>query len=346
MKVKNDQMRELLLSRLYNPHDEPPEEQVIFRIQFQNIGSLGNFSLLTGLPKAGKGKYISGFTAAGITRQETFGMSVKLPEGKTRISYWDTEQSKHDHHKMMKLIKQLSDCEDFPDSFNAFHCRRDSAQQIMDMIKYYLTLYPDTGIVIIDGLLDMIDSFNDERQSKLLVNFLKEITDVYNLFVLAVLHRSKSVDKSMGHLGSAADRAAQSVLVVEKNKETKRYILKAEYLRNGDDFTPLEIFYNPQLSIWQQGDYTPQETPVKRSGSYQASPREYDEEQHRANSVRIFLQGQYQDYKTIIENIRVIYAVGDRWARQCLSFLLERGHVFKSEQGYTNIRQTKLTIAT
>src|SRR5687768_4216421 len=107
-------LEQLLKDALFDVTKPPPEEVVVWRIEGQNIGSLGNFSLITGLPKAGKGKFICGITASGLTRDEIFSQWVKLPPGKNGISYWDTEQSRYDHFMMLKTIQKLMQTDNFP----------------------------------------------------------------------------------------------------------------------------------------------------------------------------------------------------------------------------------------
>jgi len=340
--MKADQLKQLLIERAYNPADEPESEQVVFRIQFQNIGSLGNFDLITGRPKSGKSKYLSGMMAAAITRTEIFSMSLKLPDGKGRVVHWDTEQNRYDYHAMIKTILKLGKIDAVPKHFNSFHCRRDNAATIIAMVKYFLQLYPDTGIVFLDGLLDMIDRFNDEGQSKMLVNFLKQITDEHNVLVIGVCHRGVTHDKSLGHVGSIADRAAQSVLIVEKNKDAKQYVLKPEYLRSADDFEPVAIFYNRQLNLWEQTEYIAPDAPVERQRKKR--PAEYDYNDHAANVARIFRVHELLPYKQYIQEICETYALGHNLAKDMGSYLVREGLVWKTQDGYTNIRQSKLFV--
>jgi len=339
---KDTVLKQLLIERAYNPAHEPESEQVVFRIQFQNIGSLGNFDLITGRPKSGKSKYLSGMMAAAITRQEIFSMSLRLPEDKKRVAHWDTEQNRYDYHAMIKLVCKLGNIDTMPTHFHSFHCRQDNAATIIAMVDYFLSLYPDTGLLFLDGLLDMIDRFNDEGQSKMLVNFLKKITDQYNVLVIGVLHRGVTHDKSLGHVGSIADRAAQSVLIVEKNKEAKQYVLKAEYLRSADDFEPIAIYYNKQLNFWEQTDYLQPDQPAERQRKKR--PAEYDHNDHAANVARIFSIDQLLPYKKYIQNICETYALGHNLAKDMGSYLVREGLVWKTNDGYTNIRQSQLFI--
>jgi hypothetical protein len=334
----------LLRSREFNAEQPPPPEEIIFRIEFQTIACLGDYILLTGLPKAGKTKYLSGAMAAAVSRREVFGMNIKLPDHKRRVAHFDTEQGKRSHHNVLTLTKLLMEESVMPTHFNSYHCRQDSPANIIAMIEHYLTLYPDTGLLFLDGLLDCIESFNDEKASKWLVNWLKRITEEHNCSLVGILHRSLSVNKSIGHLGSSADRAAQSVLVVEKNKETRQYILKAEYLRDADDFTPIAIWYNKQLQLWERTDYMDNANggPVKQ---IKRRPSEYDISEHAEQVRRIFNSAELQSYADLIQRIIEVYpGVGMKWAKECVAELERNQLIFRTETGFTNIRQRKLSM--
>lgn len=345
-KLKPEQLQALLNESLFSMDSPPPDEVVIWRIEGQNIGSLGNFSLLTGLPKAGKGKFLSGIIAAALTRTEIFGQRVYLPADKKEVRYWDTEMSKHDHYGMQRTCLQLMGGEAFPETYKSYHCRKHDPQTLIPLIEYDLSINSNIGFVILDGLLDLIDSFNDEKQSKALVNFLKRITDVHNVLVLGVLHRSKSVDKSMGHLGSAADRAAQSVLKVEKNKEQKQYVLSAEFLRNGDEFNPIAIWFNKGLMMWEQTEVFTGDAPTTAKKPFKAKPGELDLSAHSMNVLRIFNSQEVQSYDELIQSIKEVYGVGRAWAVECIKYLCYNLHlVFKIASGYTNKQQARLYIS-
>jgi len=244
---------------------------------------------------------------------------------------------------MMKLIKKLSGVEALPDHFHSFHCRRDNAADIIAMVRYFLQIHPDTGLIFLDGLLDMIDRFNDEGQSKLLINFLKEITDVHNVLVVGVLHRGVTHDKSLGHVGSIADRAAQSVLIVEKNADLKQYVLRSEYLRSADDFEPIAIHYNKQINEWQQTDYIPPEE-QKQDRTRKKRPIEYDISEHQDNVRRIFNGAVELSYKNYVQNICEVYALGFNLAKDMAAFLVKDGIVYKTHTGYSSQAQGKLFI--
>lgn len=327
----------LLQTHEFNAQDPAPVEQVVFRIQFKKIGSLGDFILFSGRPKAGKGKYIAGCIAAALSRTEIFDMSIRLPEEKRKVVHFDTEQSKYSHWKMMELIKQLT-AENLPAFFKSYRCRSVGPSQILAMIEYFLKLNPDTGIVYLDGLLDTIESINDEKHSNYIKRWLKRITEDYNVLLAGVIHRGFSSDKSIGHIGSDGERAAQSVLHIEKDKERKQYIMKSEYLRDDDDILPVAIHYNTQLQLWEQTEYLP-EAPANLAKANKRRPRDFELSEHADHVYRIFKTEPVQSYDNLTQSIKEVYGVGRSWAVDCVKVLTEMDLIYRTPDGYTNRKQ-------
>lgn len=208
----------LLQQRRYNPDLPPPQEQVVFIIESKNIGTLQNFVTITGMQKSGKTTFMSAMIAAALTNTDQLGMRLRLPANKRRVSFWDTEQGDYDFHATMMKVNAFCGIDKLPPHFDSFNLREDDPKDILLMLQKYLELHSDCGLIFVDGILDLIESFNDESESKRLVNLLKQITKKNNLLALLTLHKGKTTSTTLGHLGSMADRAAQSVLMVEKTK--------------------------------------------------------------------------------------------------------------------------------
>lgn len=347
--MKQADLIQLLQSVQYDQSAPPPVEQVVFRIQFKTVGSLGDFIMFSGRPKAGKSKYVAGAIAASLSRQEVFSMNIKLPEGKRKVAHFDTEQGKSDHYKMMQLIMKLANIEALPENFNSYRCRSIAPAQIIALAELYLQKNPECGLLYLDGLLDTVESMNDEKHSSSIKRWLKRITEDYNVLLAGVIHRGFGNDKSIGQIGSEGERAAQSVLKIEKDKDTKQYILRAEYMRSDDEFEPIAIQYNPQLSIWEQADLiTPPEETTTGGGrlkSLKRRPAEYDIQEHSTNVWQIFNRTALFSYKDLVNRIAEVYATGSQWAKECVKELEKHSLIYRTENGFTNKQQTSFLKA-
>ena len=238
------EITQLLAARKYDPDTIPKEQHIAFKIQGKCIGTIGNYCCINGLPKVGKSTFISALIASAVlpAGMDHFGMKLYFEKNRNKIAFFDTESSLYDFYRVIERIKLFSGTNEYlHPNIDAFNTREDNPKKIREMIYQYLKETPDCSILIVDGLLDLCLNYNDEIESRLLVNYFKRITKEFNILMIGVLHLSKSNSESIGHLGSNTDRWAQSSMIVEKNKETKQIVLKPKFLRSTDDFDPIAL---------------------------------------------------------------------------------------------------------
>jgi hypothetical protein len=238
---KQISITELLAKRSYNPNYIPNKENIVFTISGKHVGSLQNFCVYSGLPKAGKSTYKAALIASAFVTYDVFSMKLHLPKDRKKLCYFDTESSDYDFFRQINKIKGFSDSLTLPDYFNAFQVREDGSGLIRRMIETYLEINPDCSVIIIDGLLDLLVNYNDEKESSLLTKWLKRITKIHNVLLITVLHQSKSNLSTTGHIGSASDRFAQSTLDIVKDKERNSYVLTSRFMRSDSDFEPVTL---------------------------------------------------------------------------------------------------------
>jgi hypothetical protein len=92
-------LEEKLALRKYKPDFIPPPSQVIFTIDDKPIGTIQNFIVFSGLPKAGKSTFLAAAIASAFQPGDVFGMKVHFPEGRRKIAYFDTESSDFDFYR-------------------------------------------------------------------------------------------------------------------------------------------------------------------------------------------------------------------------------------------------------
>jgi len=247
--MTND-IHEKLNTRKYINGYKPQAEKILFTIDGKNIGTTQSFVTFQGLPKAGKSTFITSVVASAFTTWDIFSCKLVFPANRKRLCYVDTESSDYDYYRVLERIRQQIITDFLPHNFDSFLFREDSPSEIKEMIEAYLEENKDCSIIILDGVLDLIQDFNNVEQSFFLVQWLKKITKKYDLLVLLVLHLGKKDQNSLGHIGSYLDRKSQSVLKIEKNKENKTLNLTPQFLRSSEDFEPISIMY--QSNSWYQ----------------------------------------------------------------------------------------------
>lgn len=221
------------------------DDLLYFVIDNNVIGSSGNFITFTGLPKSSKSTFICAFIASAISGRSVYDFNVlRYPHlNKRRVALFDTEQSPYDFQNKAKLIKRLSLLNDIYKDLDVFSVIEYDAIVILNMINTYLKENSDVAILIIDGILDLIDNFNDERQAKRLIKIIRRWAKKHEILIVTVLHLGKKDNMALGHIGSASSRYCQSELEVIKNKDST-FTLQPRMLRSAGNFNPINIYYS------------------------------------------------------------------------------------------------------
>ena len=311
---------ELLAKRQYNPDYIPKKEDIIFTIgtPARTTGSLENFLTLSGLPKAGKSTFVAAIVASAFVPYDIFTMKIHLPKDRKKICYFDTESSDYDFYRQINKIKNFAEIAALPNYFNAYQVREDGSGIIRKMIEEYLSKNEDCSVIIIDGLLDLLVNYNDERESSLLTKWLKKITKVYNVLLITVLHQSKSNLSTTGHIGSASDRFAQSTLDIVKDKERNCYVLTSRFMRSDMDFDPITLMnFN---GVFQQV-----ETEVKKDSTKKASDLNEMESKALCNTIVVVPT----NYNDIIREIIERTATSKAYAKNLIKIWISKNWILK-----------------
>jgi hypothetical protein len=199
------------------------------------------YILWVAVTKAGKSTFICAMISSVFNTYDIFTMKLHTPQNRAKVCLIDTESSDYDFYRTINKIKGFAEINDLPSYFDAFQVREDSSNAIKQMIERYLELNLDCSILIVDGLLDLLVNYNDEKESSLLTSWLKKITKQFNILLISVLHQSKSNLATTGHIGSASDRFAQSTLDITKDKDKNTYVLSSRFMRSDSDFEPITL---------------------------------------------------------------------------------------------------------
>lgn len=185
------------------------------------IVTFGNFSASTGKAKSKKTFNISAMVAAAVTNTTVLNYRADLPEGKRKILYFDTEQSKFHCHNVLERIYKLSGL-----SLQKDDCRllfwglREYTPKLrIALIDYALRKHDEVGLVIIDGLRDLMYDINNGKEATDVMTVLMAWTSVYELHIHTVLHLNKNDNNPRGHIGTELENKAETVLVISKNTQ-------------------------------------------------------------------------------------------------------------------------------
>ena len=208
------QASRLSLSKIY---EKAPE---ILKVQGSVIGTLGNFSASIGKAKSKKTFNVSAIVAAALKNGTVLRYVAELPEEKRKILYVDTEQSHYHCLKVMKRILRLAGLPDDKDNehLEFLALRKYTPEQRIRIVEQAIYNTPDIGLVIIDGIRDMVYDINSPGESTRIISKLMQWTDDRQIHIHTILHQNKGDENARGHIGTELNNKAETVLLVEKDK--------------------------------------------------------------------------------------------------------------------------------
>ncbi len=88
----------------------------------------------------------------------------------------------------------------------------------LEVIEQAIINTPGVGLVIIDGVRDLMYDINCAKESTDLIGKLMEWTDKFQIHIHTVLHLNKSDDNARGHVGTELNNKAETVLQISRSK--------------------------------------------------------------------------------------------------------------------------------
>lgn len=201
--------------------EKPPIPPQILWVGDCTIATFGNFSASTGKAKSKKTFNLSAMVSASIINGKVLNYRASLPEGKRKIIYFDTEQSRFHCHNVVERIYRLAGLSlKKEDKRIKFYGLREFTPALrIALIDYALRKSEGVGLVIIDGLRDLMYDINNAKESTDVMTMLMAWTSKYELHIHCVLHLNKNDNNTRGHIGTELENKAETVLVISKNKQ-------------------------------------------------------------------------------------------------------------------------------
>lgn len=300
------------------------------------IATFGNFSASTGKAKSKKTFNISAMVAAAITNSTVLNYRASLPEGKRNILYFDTEQSKFHCHTVLERIYKLSGLslqEDDP-RLMFWGLREYTPKLRIAVIDYALRKYEGVGLVIIDGLRDLMYDINNGKEATDVMTVLMAWTSVYELHIHTVLHLNKNDNNPRGHIGTELENKAETVLIISKNTMNNSVSeVKPMHMRDKEFTTFAFHIDDNKLPVL---DSSMSVTVVK--------PREkslvsLDNEVHQEILSKLFEENTPVKYNELVNVVAQAYEAagyrrGINGIKGLIKLLTSKGIIVKEENGY------------
>jgi hypothetical protein len=234
-----ENINELIKKLRIDPLVDTSEQPSFCKINNISTLTAGSFSLITGKKKAGKTFLLGGILASVLNNSTQIGI-VKgcVPDDKTKILYFDTEQSPHQAARSVKRICTLVGNPN-PDNLLAFCLRTLTPKERLDFIEAVITMTPDIAIVAIDGIRDLLTmGINDEQEATKVTNMFMNWSTELNIHIILLLHQNKNDLNPRGHIGTEITNKAETIISVTKVGKSNAFRVVCEDSRDVsfDDF--------------------------------------------------------------------------------------------------------------
>ena len=142
----------------------------------------------------------------------------------------DTEQSRFHCHNVLERILRLAGCPPRRTTriSISFACGNTPPPSVSG---YRLCPASEQGygLVIIDGIRDLMLDINSTSESVEVINKMMEWSSKYDLHIHCVLHLNKGDNNVRGHIGTEMSNKAETVLVI--TKKVRRIPLSVKFMR-------------------------------------------------------------------------------------------------------------------
>lgn len=299
---------------------EPPVE--VLRIGHAIWGTTGNFSAVIGKAKSRKTFLVTMALAALSHNSAVCDIFAKLPDGREKVLFFDTEQSAWHVRQIVNRVKHLANLttQELAKNLHIYQLREaENVQQRKDFIRQVIYSTPGIGIVIIDGIRDLVRSINDEGEASDMVCNLMQWSSELDIHIVAVLHTNKNDANARGHIGTELMNKAETALMVEKNQMDEDIsIVTAEYSRNKEF---------PPFAFTVDSDGIPYCTDAPKDNRRKPMADEITEEQYRDCCE------DWENFSKVEAKSAIMryFEIGDNKSREYLQFMVDKGYVKQSK---------------
>ena len=225
-------LRQLLRETRIRTDTEVPPEEYSLEVDGKGIFALCDIHAVKAKQKAGKTTALKVFIAALL---QGMMFRVKSLLEKPRIVFFDTEQSRTDTKLILEDVTQMTGLlpEVIDEQVSLHSLRRIDQEQLLPLLEVALE-DEKPQMVMLDGIVEFVDSFNDETESKQLIKKLLKLSDQHNCAIVCVLHTNKAdEDHNMrGHLGTMLAQKSSTVLECTKEKGSSVITVKCSEARH------------------------------------------------------------------------------------------------------------------
>ena len=188
------------------------------------LGTYGNFSFVQAPPKTKKTFFISLLASVYLSGGNNFGGNIRGHRDSKCLIHFDTEQGQWHSQRVFKRVVDMAKVKDVG-CYQTYALRTISYKQRLQFIEFVLKENGDkNGLVIIDGIADLVSDVNNLEESNLCVQKIMEWSAKFNCHIITVIHSNYGSDKPTGHLGSFLEKKTETQIQLEAITVNKEWV--------------------------------------------------------------------------------------------------------------------------
>jgi len=203
------------------------------------IATYGNFSFIQAPPKSYKSFFTSLVVSAYLKSQNRWvGDKFKSHRDGRDVYHFDTEQGRW---HSQRSFRRASDMAAVTEGYNTYCLRTVSYKDRLGFINHKLSEAEDgkVGLVIIDGIADLVADVNNIEESNQCIQKLMEWSSNFDCHIMIVIHSNHGSTKPTGHLGSFCEKKTETQISLNREEDSKIVDVTCKRSRNRgfDDFS-------------------------------------------------------------------------------------------------------------
>ena len=223
----------------------------------------------------------------------------------------DTEQSSYHSEGVRKSILRMAG---LPTGRNHkdlefLVLRKYTPEERIAIVREAIYRTENVGLVVIDGIRDMVYDINSPSESTKVISLLMTWTGERHIHIHTILHQNKGDENARGHIGTELSNKAETVLQVEKDeKDPDISTVKAAHIR-AMDFEPFAFRINGEALPELLDEYMFKHKDPGKGKREKFDPyKDITEKQHRIALEAAFTLKDEYGYKELAEELRKTYA--------------------------------------
>lgn len=181
------------------------------------LGTYGNFSFIQAPPKSRKTFLVSLLVSAYLAGETKYSHKIKGHSDGRKVIHYDTEQGDFHAQRVFKRIHTMSGGKG---DYSPYSLREYSFTDRLEFIDWHLYNVDNLGLVVIDGVADLIPDVNDINMSNELVQYLMRWTKELQIHIITVIHSNFNSTKPTGHLGSFLEKKTETQISLTNQGDT------------------------------------------------------------------------------------------------------------------------------